>query len=201
MTKEKRRAEIPMALAVNTVAFALGAVGGFCLAGWLSSRGWLSFDYWLESYAMGLSIQGMEGVSFWAVLWDALRWPLLVLLLGYTALGVWMIPMMFALRGLFLCFCVAALSEAGRGGFLLVLVLLGVGGLIKLPTFFLLGVHSWIQAAGQRGRLLALPADWGSRYLARSALILGCVAGCAWIECLTVPGILRGLAPLLTATG
>lgn len=198
VTKEKRWTKTPIALAVNTAAFAFGAVGGFCLAGWLSGRGWFSFDRWLASYAVGLSVPGVEGVAFWAVLWDAVRWPLFVWLLGYTALGVWMVPLMFALRGFFLCFCVAALSAAGKGGFLLALVLLGVGGLIKLPAFFLLGAHSWLQARDQGGRLVALPGDWGGRYLARSGLILGCVIGCAWIECLTIPNILKGLAPLLT---
>lgn len=186
-----------VALAVNTAAFVLGALGGFCLAGWLSGRGWFSFGRWLESYAMGLSLVEGEGVSFWAVLWDALRWPLLALGLGYTALGVWLLPAMFALRGFFLCFSVAALSGAGQGGFWLALVLLGVGGLVKLPAFFFLGIHSWTQAVAQERQLLALPADWGGRYLARSGLILGCVVGCAWIECLTMPSILKGLAPLL----
>lgn len=198
MTKEKTRAKVPVALAVNTAAFALGALCGFGLAGWLSGRGGLSLGPWLESYAKGLSVAGMADVSFWAVLWDAVRWPLFVLLLGYTALGVWMVPMMFALRGFFLCFCVAALSAAGKGGFLLALVLLGVGELIGLPAFFLLGAHSWTQSMGQDRRLLALPGDWGGRYLARSGLILGCVVGCAWIECLTIPSILKGLLPLFT---
>lgn len=198
MTKEKTRARVPAALAVNTAAFALGALCGFGLVGWLSGRGRLSFGPWLESYAMGLSVAKTADISFWAVLWDAVRWPLFVLFLGYTALGVWMVPMMFALRGFFLCFCAAALSAAGRGGFLLALILLGVGGLIELPAFFLLGAHSWTQALGQGRRLLALPEDLGGRYLARSGLILGCVAGCAWIEYLTIPSILKGLAPLLT---
>lgn len=188
---------MPAALAVNATAFALGALSGFCLAGWLAGRGWFSFEPWLESYAAGLSVLEREGVSFWAVLWDAIRWPLLALGLGYTALGVWLLPAMFALRGFFLCFSVAALSGAGRGGFWLALILLGIGGLIKLPAFFYLGTQSWTQAVAQKRRLLALPADWGGRYLARSGLVLGCVVGCAWIECLTIPSILKGLAPLL----
>lgn len=197
MTKEKRRPETPVALAVNTAAFALGALGGFCLAGWLSGRGEFSFEHWLQSYAAGLSLLEQGGVSFWAVLWDAVRWPLLALFLGYTALGIWLLPVMFALRGFSLCFSVAALSGAGQGGFWLAFILLGVGGLIKLPAFFFLGTHSWTQALAQEKRLLALPTDWGGRYLAQSGLVLGCVVGCAWIECLTIPSILKGLAPLL----
>lgn len=195
MTKEKGRTGLPVALAVNTATFALGALGGFCLAGRLSGLGWFSFGTWLESYGLGLSSLEREGVSFWAVLWDAIRWPLLALGLGYTALGVWLLPVMFALRGFFLCFSVAALSGAGQGGFWLALLLLGLGSLIPLPAFFFLGAHSWTQAVAQR-RLLALPRDWGGPYLARSGLILGCVVGCAWIEYLAIPGILKGLAPL-----
>lgn len=198
MTKEKGRPGLPVALAVNTAAFALGALGGFCLAGQWAGQNWSSFGQWLESYAAGLSLLEQERVSFWAVLWDALRWPLLALGLGYTVLGVWLLPTVFALRGFFLCFSVAALSGAGQGGLWLALVLLGLGGLVKLPVFFFLGTHSWTQAVAQRGRLLALPLDWGGRYLAQSGLLLGGVIGCAWIEHMTIPSILRGLAPLLT---
>ena len=108
-----------------------------------------------------------------------------------------MVPMMFALRGFFLCFGVAALSGAGRGGFILALILLGLGNAIELPVFFLLGTHAWTQAKTQGKHLVALPADFGGVYLARTCIILGCVAGCAWIECWMIPGILKGLAPLL----
>lgn len=202
MAKEKKaRVRVPLALAVNTAAFALGGLGGFCLAGWLAGRGWLTFSGWLESYALGLAEMKASGVSFFAVLWDALRWPLFVLALGYTALGVWMVPVMFALRGFFLCFSVAALCGAGQGGFPLALVLWGLGGTIKLPAFFLLGTRSWSQAVSLGGRPLALPADWDGRYLAQTGLILGCVAGCAWVEFWCVPGLLQWIAPLLQAGG
>ena len=196
MTKEKK-GRIPLALAVNAAAFGVGCLGGFSLALWLSGRGSISLTGWLESYTVGLSIQGMMGVSFWAVLWDAIRWPLFVALLGFTVLGVWMTPVMFALRGFFLCFSVAALSGAGRGGFLLALALLGLGNVIELPAFFLLGTHSWTQARAQDRCLMALPTDFGGGYLVRTGLILGCVVGWAWIECWLMPSILRGLTPFL----
>ena len=201
MTKEKRKGKIPLALAVNAAAFVLGALGGFCLVGWLSGQGWLSLSEWLRSYAIGLSVRHSNGVSVWAVLWDAVRWPLFVTFLGYTVLGIWMVPAMFALRGFFLCFCVAALSGAGQGGFLLALVLLGLGNLIPLPAFFLLGTHSWSQAVAQGRRLVALPPDWGGQYLARTCIILGCVVGCAWMESWAIPGMLRVLAPFFSGAG
>ncbi len=201
MTKEKGRGKVPVALAINSLAFALGSLGGFCLVRWLSGRGLLDLPGWLESFALGLTTEGAGDVSFLAVLWDAVRWPLFVLLLGCTALGVWMIPVMFALRGFCLCFTVSALAGAGQGGFPLALVLLGLGGVVKLPAFFLLGVRGWGEAAAQRGRLLAPPGDWGGRHLAQTGLILGCVAGCAWLEFWCVPVLLRWIAPLLGSGG
>ena len=197
MKKERKRGGIPLALAVNTAAFGLGGLGGFFLAGWLSGRGVLSFSGWLESYALGLYTHGAATVSFWAVLWDAMRWPLFLALLGFTALGVWMVPTMFALRGFFLCFGAAALSGTGRGGLLLALVLWGLGNVIGLPAFFLLGVQSWEQARAQDGRLFAPPAALTGGALARTGLILGCVAGGAWIGRWLTPGVLNILAPLL----
>ena len=196
VTKEKKQGVIPLAPAVNAAAFGVGCLGGFCLALWLSGRGSISLAGWLESYVLGLAVHGGRA-SFWGVLWEAMRWPLFIVLLGFTALGIWMIPTMFALRGFFLCFSVAALSGAGRGGFLLALVLLGLGNGIKLPVFFLLGSQSWRQAKVRGKRLFALPADFGGGYLARTGLLLGCVAGWAWIECWLMPSILRGLTPLM----
>lgn len=190
---------LSLALAVNTAGFALGCLGGFLLAGWFSARGWLSFDRWMESYTLGISLQGLDRISFWAAFWDCLRWPLFVWALGFTALGIWMIPVMFVLRGFCLCFSVAGLAAATQGGFLLALILLGFGDLIGLCAFFLLGIHAWDLARRQQGGLLGVPSEQGRPYCLRgSAVLLGLLLW-SGLKYWLLPALLQGLLPILTA--
>lgn len=182
---------------INTAAFAAGALGGFLLCWWLLNGGYLAAERMLKGYALGLDAQAGT-VSFWEVLWDVGRWPLLVWLLGSTALGRWMVPLVFATRGFFLSFAVAGLSMAAQGGVLLAFCLFGLGALISLPVLFLLGSQSWSMAGQIRGRLFATLSDYPGEYWLRSLIALGGVLACALVEYWWLPVILRRLAPLLT---
>lgn len=181
---------------INTAAFAAGALGGFLLCWWLLNGGYLAAERMLKGYALGLDAQAGV-VSFWEVLWDVGRWPLLVWLLGATALGRWMVPLVFAARGFFLSFAVAGLSMATQGGVLLAFCLFGLGALISLPVLFLLGSQSWTMAGQIRGRLFATLSDYPGEYWLRSLIALGGVLACALIEYWWLPVILRRLTPLL----
>lgn len=182
--------------AVNAAAFAAGALGGFLLCGWLASRGYLAAERMLKGYMLALKT-GADTVSFLDTLWDVGRWPLLVWVLGSTALGRWMVPLAFAARGFFLSFSVAGLSGAAQGGVLLAFCLFGLGALISLPVLFLLGSQSWEMAGRIRGRLFATLSDYPKRYWAVSLFALVGVILCAVGEYVCVPIILRRLTPLL----
>ncbi len=197
MTKRPWSGGISKALALNCGAFALGALGGFGLAACLRASGALGGGQWLAGYALGFSA-GVE-VSFWEVLWNTLRWLVFVWGLGFTAFGAWMIPVMFALRGFFLCFSVAGLCVSGEGGFLLALLLFGLTAVVTLPVFFFLGVRSWTQAAGQRGRLWVKPGEVSLDDWLKNALALGCAVCCAGAEYWLLPILLKMAAPLLGA--
>lgn len=190
MTKEKTTTSKALALCCG--AFALGAAGGFALAAWLGGRA-----DGLDGYALGFST-GVQ-VSFGAVFWNGLRWPLFVWVLGFTALGAWITPVMFALRGFFLCFGVAYLSGCAQGGLLLAFVLFGLDALVTLPVFFSLGVGSWKRSAGQRERLWTRPGEMPLAFWFKSALALVCLLGCCGIEYWLFPMLLKTIAPLLGA--
>lgn len=194
MEEKRERGRLTAALGVNTASFALGGLAGLFLARWLLDREFLLLSGWLESFEAGISTLTYGDIFLWAVLWDALRWPLMVWLLGFTAHGVWMIPVMFALRGFSLCFSAAALSGAVWGGFWLALILLGGNGLITLPAFFCLGVSGQRRAEGRDGQGRVA-------YLRRGLLALGCAAGCAGLEFWLFPVILKRILPLLTGQG
>lgn len=192
-TRTRQGAAAP---AVNTAAFAAGALGGFLLCGWLLSRGYLAAELLLKGYPLALDAR-VGTVSFWESLWDVGRWPLLVWMLGSTALGRWMVPMVFAVRGFFLSYAVAGLSMAAQGGVLLAFCLFGLGALISLPLFFLLGSQSWEMAGRIRGRLFATLSDYPKEYWLRSLIVLIGVLLCAVAEYRWLPIILRRIAPLL----
>lgn len=181
---------------INTAAFAAGALGGFLLCWWLLNTGHLAAERMLEGYTLALDAQAGT-VGFWEVLWDVGRWPLLVWVLGATALGRWMVPLVFAARGFFLSFAVAGLSMAAQGGVLLAFCLFGLGALISLPVLFLLGSQSWTMAGQIRGRLFATLRDYPVEYWFRSLIALGGVLICALVEYWWLPAVLRRLAPLL----
>lgn len=189
MTKEKTTGNKALALCCG--AFALGAAVGFALSAWLGTAGSL------DGYALGFST-GVQ-VSFGEVFWNGLRWPLFVWILGFTALGVWITPIMFALRGFFLCFGVACLSGCAQGGLLLAFVLFGLDALVTLPVFFLLGVGSFKRSAGQRERLWTSPRQMPLPFWLKSALAFGCLLCCCGIEYWLFPILLKTIAPLLGA--
>lgn len=193
------KSPLSAALAVSVAGFALGGLGGFLLAGWFSTRGWLSFERWMESYTLGISLQGLEGVTLWAVLWDCLRWPLFAWALGFTALGVWMVPVMFVLRGFSLCFSVAGLAVAAPSGFLLALILLGFGDLAGLCGFFLLGFYAWDQARGLQGKLLGVPPGQGRPYCLRGGAVLLSLLLWSGLKYWLLPALLQVLLPILTS--
>lgn len=188
MTKEK--VVVGKALALCCGTFALGGAVGFALAAWLD----LGPDG-LSGYALGFATQ--MKVSFGEVFWNALRWPLFVWVLGFTAFGLWLTPVMFALRGFFLCFSVACLSGSAQGGLLLAFALFGLDALVTLPVFFALGVEGWTRTAGQRERLWTRPGQMPALFWRKSALALACVLCCSGVEYWLLPILLKTLAPLL----
>lgn len=180
---------------VNTAAFAVGAIIGFALCRWLLGRGSLAAERVLEGYVLALDARG-EAVSFWQVLWDVGRWPLLVWVLGSTALGRWMIPLTFVARGFFLSYAVAGLSVATQGGALLAFCLFGLGAMISLPVLFFLGSQCYEMAGRVQGRLFATFSDYSKEYWLGSLLALVGVTVCALAEYWWLPVILRRLIPL-----
>ena len=95
------------ALAVVSAAFCLGALAGMLLASQVGGGGQESLTAYLERYlaAAKLGAAGPPRVS--AVLWETLRWPVSAFLLGFSALGVVGIPLLFAARGFLLSFAVS----------------------------------------------------------------------------------------------
>lgn len=90
------------AMAVLGMAFLLGGGAGCLLGGMVNGAGGSALSDYLQTY-LTLAQDGTEGApGFWAVLWEQMRFPLAALLMGFTALGVIGLPVLFAVRGFFI---------------------------------------------------------------------------------------------------
>ncbi len=194
MGKGRGKPDFSLALGLHTLMFTAGAAAGVLLAAWLEKSGELTLEWLLPGFSRGLDA---VRPAYSVLLWDAARWPLLALLLGFTALGVWMLPLLFAVRGFALGYCVAGLTAALQtGGLLLSAVVFGFTGLVTVPIFFGLGLQSFLAARQIRGRVFASFLDrslYPPSFWAKTLLGLGGVFLCAFIEFALFPSLLQML--------
>ena len=85
-----------------------------------------------------------EGRAFWETVVLYFRYPLLAVFLGFTSVGVVLLPLTAVAFGFFLSFSVSCFTAAfGGEGVLLALAVSGLRCAVTLPCFFLLAVPSW----------------------------------------------------------
>ena len=88
------------------------------------------------------------------------RYPLLAFLLGFTSLGVLLLPCATVAYGFFLSFSVCCFTAAfGADGVLLALSVFGLRCAVTLPCYFLLAVPAW----GTSAALASLSFGHGRR--------------------------------------
>ena len=188
------------ALAVVSAAFCLGALAGMLLASQVGGGWQESLTAYLERYlaAAKLGAAGPPRVS--AVLWETLRWPVSAFLLGFSALGVVGIPLLFAARGFLLSFAVSSfVLMFGGAGAILAFFAFGFTGMLSLPVLFVLGVQGF--ASGQELAVRALgggkgPLSRGRAYWVRGGLCAAVLGVCMLLEWWAVPALLASVAGL-----
>lgn len=141
-----------------SVSFCLGGLSGCLLAASVSGNGSAALLAYITEFLAAAQSGALEMPGLLSALWTVLRWPLAVVLLGCTAIGVVGIPLLFFLRGFLLSFCISAFVVAlGSSGAVFAFLLLGVGSLITIPILFILGTQSLMLASqakerGKKGR-------------------------------------------------
>lgn len=193
------REEILPALLLLSACFLAGGLAGCLVAARVGGAGETSLNDYLNAFLRAAQAGRVDVPALWAQVWDTLRWPLLALLLGFTALGVLALPALFAVRGFLLAFSIASFLRAfGGPGWLLAWLIFGPGGALSLPALFVLGVQSLLSARAMavrgEGKGTAL---WGRDCLVRCALCLGAVCVCLLVERTVVPALLSGAAGAL----
>ena len=190
-------------LAVAAACFFLGGLAGCLLAGSVDGSGQESLAAYVEGYLQAAQAGEASPPALAALVWETVRWPLLALLLGFTALGLLGLPLLFAARGFLLAFSIASFVRMfGGAGCLLALLVFGVGGAFTVPVLFVLGVQSLLTARTLAGRVWgegkAAPL-YGRTYWLRCGGCAAALCVCMLLDGFAVPALVSGLAGALLA--
>jgi hypothetical protein len=186
------------ALAVLTVSFLLGGLIGCALAASVGGAGSERLSAYIQSYFAASEAGLANPPELLPLIWEVSRWPLMTLILGFTALGVIGVPVLFALRGFLFSFAVSAFVRMfGTSGEILAILIFGFTGLLEIPVLFVLGVQSLSSAWMLTGRALRfrmrVPAS-GQSYFLRCGICALVLAVCVLLKYIAVPAFLSTVA-------
>lgn len=170
------REELLPGLVLLSALFVAGAIFGRLAASYASG----GMDEALRGYISGyltLSEQGaVSSPDAGAVFLTYYRYPLIAFLLGFTSLGVAVIPALAAVRGFFLSFAISSFTRLyGSQGVILSAAAFGVQCAVTLPCFLMIGAQAFAVSCrlasvsfkhGKRGR----PAMYREGYFLRCGI-------------------------------
>ena len=190
-------------LIILSICFLAGGLTGCLVAAQVGGAGETSLNAYLQAFLQAAQSGAVDAPTLWSQVWDTLRWPLLALLLGLTALGVLGLPILFGVRGFLLAFSIASFVRAfGGSGWLLACLVFGIWEILSLPVLFILGVQSFLSARAlaarvrgeEKGRVL-----WCRDCLVRCAMCGGILCVCILLEQTAVPALLSNAAAILVS--
>ena len=148
MKKNRQRSTLPLlGLLFLALFFLIGVILGQVLAAQLPTSIGIELDRYLRHFLVLEELISTQTVFASLALY--LRYPLLAFLLGFTAVGVLLLPCTAAAFGFFLSFSVSCFTVAfGNDGILVALAVSGIRCGITLPCFLALGASSWKTSAG-----------------------------------------------------
>lgn len=187
------------ALVILSVSFLIGAIAGCLLAGGVAEAENGTLATYVEGYLAAARSGALTAPHLLSVLWETMRWPLLTVLLAFTALGVIGIPVLFAVRGFLLSFAVASFVRVlGGAGSILAFLLFGLTGLLTVPVLFVLGAQGFtacrILASRLVGERRRTGVPYGRGYFLRCGLCFGALAACVCLEQTVLPALLSVVA-------
>lgn len=126
------------ALVLLTVLFMAGCFVGVLLA--QVGDGEIVSEF-LAGYLVNAA-DGLVGYSFFSILWNTLKWPLLIAVLEFTQVGFIAVPILIFLRGILFSYLAANLDMVfGLQGVALSIGVYLITILMEIPVLFLLGSH------------------------------------------------------------
>lgn len=189
------------ALAVTSAFFFLGGVLGCILAARVGGGGSDSLAIYLKQFVTAAGGQTISQPPLLPLIWETLRWPLLIFLLGFTTLGLLGIPIVLLIRGFLLAFSIASFVRMfGSSGGLLAFLIFGVSGCVALPVLFVLAVQGILASRYLATRFLGegrRNSPYGKRYFLRCGICAGALCVCVFLEFVVVPALVAGGTNLL----
>ncbi len=188
------------ALTVVSAAFVLGGVLGCALATQVDGGGSDTLSAYIKGYLAVAQSGAVASPHILSTIWTTVRWPLFAIFMGFTALGVLGVPVLFSMRGFLLSFAITSFVRMfGGAGGVLAFLAFGITGLVAIPVLFVLGVQSFAAARLLAGRFLkdnkrALP--FGRAYWMRCGVCCTVLCLCVLLEYAVVPALIQTVAPL-----
>lgn len=196
------KADRSILLAVLFVCF-VGAGAAGCLAVSVAGgEGAGALSSFLQDHLSMVREGGGSSPSIWSVMWELCRWPALVLLLGFTALGAVAIPAVFCVRGFLLSYALASFVRAfGAAGIFAAFAVFGMAALVSVPVLFCMGAFAFPSslrlAAGVLGGRQA--TGFPRRELAGALACAGPLLLAVFVQWSVMPQLLAAVSGLLTA--
>ncbi len=139
-------------LLVLCAFFSAGILLGWRFYGTIAQQSSQQLQEYLTGYSELMAHTQAAPASLVSALVLYFRYPLLIFIFGFSALGVVLIPLLCATEGFFLSFAVTSFAVSmGRDGVLLALAALGVRCLFTLPCVLFLAMEA-MEAARQVGK-------------------------------------------------
>ncbi len=188
-------------LLILSISFLLGSISGCLLVNQLVGGGEDALQNYLNGYLSVACSGQIIRPEFWQNVFSTIRWPLIVLALGITPLGLIGIPVSFLIRGFLFSFSIASFFKVlGINGLVVSILIFGLSGLLYIPVFFHLGVQSYYSSTQLTNRLIGdkkkhpLFQKTFIRCIFFSFLLL---VICASIEYSIIPQLVNSVAGLL----
>lgn len=185
-------------LILLAICFFAGSVAGCLWAGGVAGQRDGTLAAYIDGYLSAARTGNLTVPSVFSVLFEALRWPVLVLLLAFTPVGSIGIPIVFAVRGFLLSFAVASFVRVlGGAGTILAFLLFGVTGLFTIPVLFVLGTQGLTACFLLVSRLTGERRSgtvYGKQYFLRCGLCAAALLVCVFLEQTVIPALLSLLA-------
>ncbi len=186
---------------ILAAAFLVGGIAGCILVNSVGGEGETALGTYLEGYFSSLVSGVFEWPGFFELLWETFRWPLFVVLLGLTPLGLLGLPAAFLVRGFLLSFSAASLFRIfDFSGLILAFVLFGVTGIVCIPVLFQLGVQGFTMSCFIAGRLIGAgrkPIALDRSLLLRNGVYAATLCVSCLLECRVTPAFVELLLPFL----